>query len=239
MKIISWNCHHGLTDVKLKALESVSADLNVLLECREMDLSKFDEKYQIEWYGDGLESQGNEERNLGIALIARKKRCLISRVDYFDEMKEFRYVLPFKIYDKQNNKYFILCAVWTKQMRNEMQVYKNYHIPVYEALGFRKFKDEPNVVLIGDFNTGSVKGMDSAKWYKELNETVEKDGFSNTSGSKEWDSTFFRDDRGWLDDHCFIKTDGSIKNQILYIGTKDKWICPGLSDHLPLILSID
>jgi hypothetical protein len=54
-----------------------------------------------------------------------------------------------------------------------------------------KIAEDKPVILIGDFNTGSVESKDSAHWYGNLKDQFRRKHLFNCAGSQEWAPTFF------------------------------------------------
>lgn len=240
MEIMSWNCHFGLTKKKINLLEEMdNVDIYIIQECREQDLSLLSNEYVYKWHGDATESNGNKDRTYGVGIIANKEKYSVQEADWSNYLLDYRYVVPFNIIDKENNKEIVIVNVWTKSCDRGERKYENYHIPVFNALeNHKNFNDLENMIIIGDFNTGSIKNSITQKWYDDLKEKLYDYGFENTAKEKELSSTFFKGNGEWLDDHCFIKQ-GFSNNYNFKLGEMKKWIDNDLSDHIPLFLNFD
>jgi endonuclease/exonuclease/phosphatase family metal-dependent hydrolase len=97
--------------------------------------------------------------------------------------------------------------------------------------------NDKSVILIGNFNTGSVEGANSAHWYEDLKKKFHENHLSNCADSQEWAPTFFRGNGSWLDDHCFATESLHSKVISFGIGNCDDW--RKFSDHCPIIIDFD
>jgi endonuclease/exonuclease/phosphatase family metal-dependent hydrolase len=228
LKIVSWNCHYGFDGTKLGVAKSLDADILVVPECRKMDMdgSGYPEP-QRDWYGDGKEAEGDPQKDLGIGVFV-KDGLSIQRL-WKSETVQQRYVLPYRV-SLPNGKSFTLFAVWTKGP-------DDYLSPIYAALDEFKAELTSTVVLIGDFNTGSIYGKANAYLYEGLQRELSKRGFVNCASYQEWVPTFFRGPGSWLDDHCFVSDDASLKVVSFGIGNRDYW--RQYSDHCPIIVDFE
>ena len=240
MVIMSWNCHFGVTESKidlLKQLEDV--DIFVIQECREQDSSLIGKDYVYKWHGDTTESRGNRERTYGVGIFANKEKYSIEKADWSEQLNDFRYVVPFNIIDKENNIEIVIVNVWTKSCDRNNKKYENYHTPLFKALEkHENFNNLQNMIIMGDFNTGSVEKSKSQEWYDKLKEKLLDYNFENCAKEDELKPTFYKGNGEWLDDHCFIKKE-LVKKYKLKFGEKEKWIGSSLSDHIPLFLNLE
>ena len=240
MKILSWNCHYGLTQGKVeKLLEEKAVDIFLIQECRKKDLDFFNIGFGKYWYGDSLESSGNAEKDLGVAIFAKIDSIEIYEVNWASEMQNYRYVFPIKVKKSNTNEEYLIFNIWTKALNLKGKKNKKYHEPVYRAFDKKYlFETEDKVIFIGDFNTGSVLNTESEKWYVNLKSFFDKYGFINCANEKEFNPTYFKGNGYWLDDHCFTKMN-NVKRPYFELGKKDDWISDNLSDHIPLFIQID
>jgi endonuclease/exonuclease/phosphatase family metal-dependent hydrolase len=236
MRVVSWNCHYGLTKEKLDVVQKFNADILVIQECSEKDWTEFLEpKYgdSSHWFADGKDSDGSPGRNLGILILC--KEGLKPEKLYKDNDVKYRYVLPYKINGKEE---LTLFAVWTKE---PVEKDATYHTPVFESLENREYGDKIHedkpALFIGDFNTGSVKGMYNEHWYEVLKDKFREKKIYNCAGDQEWVPTFFRGNGAWLDDHCFA-TEYLFSKVISFgMGNTDYW--RKHSDHCPILVDFD
>jgi endonuclease/exonuclease/phosphatase family metal-dependent hydrolase len=230
LRVVSWNCRYGFFEDKLRAVEKLDADILVIQECGKTDWEGYlKSKYgpSSDWFSDGKDAAGSEERDLGVFVFCKggpKPERLYTNA-------KFRYVLPYKIGGKID---LTLFAVWTKEK-------DNYLGPVLEALKDKDYCDKISgdkpAIVIGDFNTGSVKGSDSEHEYTGLKNKFLEKKLYNCAGDQEWTPTFFRDNGSWLDDHCFANESLCSKLISFGIGSRDYW--SKFSDHSPIFVDFD
>jgi exonuclease III len=238
-RIVSWNCHYGLTEDKLAAIQKFDADILVVQECGKKDWEEFLKgKYGAlsQWFSDGKDANNCPKKDLGLFVLC-KEGLTLEKLNNDNDVK-FRYVLPYKIAGKKE---LTLFAVWTKGKDNNCVKYKDYHEPVFSAMEDKDFSEkitkDKSAILIGDFNTGSVECANSGHWYENLKNHLGKMRLFNCAGSQEWVPTFFRGNGSWLDDHCFATEFLHSKVISFGIGNRDYW--SQFSDHCPIIIDFD
>ena len=243
MKIVSWNCHYGLTDKRFKNLmqaedgKFAGADVYAFQEVLENKFISIPDyanaqnyKYR-HWYGDHQEygncHEAREwEGDLGIVLISKFK------FRRFDQgLMRFRYVVPYVFYDDTNQEKFILIHVWTKSKPD------GYFEPVYKTLEFYKnqFPNLP-ILMIGDFNFG-VTFNDSfiKKFESRLNKEIEGIQIAELIGNEKRSFFYSRcPENNYFNDCVFTK---GCKAHF-EIGDSKKWL-PDISDHCPIVATID
>jgi endonuclease/exonuclease/phosphatase family metal-dependent hydrolase len=225
MRIVSWNCHYGFTNEKVKVVEKLKADILVIQECREDEYTAANQK---DWHSDAKDSGGDKKKDLGIGIFCSGSYTVSPLFDKNDKnLDKSRYVLPYKI--GINGNHFNLFAVWTKGG------YTNYHEPVYNALDSQYEIFKAPDIIIGDFNTGSNFGTSSAHWYETLKRRMADRNLANCAAEQEWCPTFFRGNGNWLDDHCFATPQFKVVS--FGIGNHDYW--KQYSDHCPIIVDFD
>jgi exonuclease III len=236
MRIVSWNCRNGLTELKAKALigneRFKKTDIFVIQECRRNEIDAFGLNWKFKnWYGDDLEYS-----DLGIAVFSKTHELEFTQ----NFNRELRYVVPYKVKDKEKGKTFYLFAVWTKP------VPYSYDDNVSKAIILPEYKDYfNNAIIIGDYNTGA-----SEKKPEHYDNLLKKlAGFKDCSpdNSKVFKETFYYDRNKmlYINDFCFIsetfqnvgKIDFEVYNKWDYntYGQK-RW---NGSDHCPIIVDID
>lgn len=248
MKIVSWNCHYGLDNTKLKELlknTDFGKDVSLfafqeILENEYIDIADCNEaaKYKYRhWYGDHQEFGDchiprSAEGDLGTALMSCEYK-----MHRFDQGKiKFRYVIPYLMF-KGDSESFILIHVWTKGMPD------GYIEPVYKALDYytplfkkEKYENLP-IILIGDFNFG-VEFDDP--FFKEFDQVLIQYGLEKNSDKIKENApvqTFYfprYPDRKYFNDCIYTKncTVTSFK-----IGKESEW--KGCSDHCPIMAEIE
>ena len=236
MKIVSWNCHYGLNDVKAKKIQEVfpDADIFVIQECKRTDIDALNPIWKFKkWYGDDQDIKSD----LGIAVFSKNHNIELS--DTFN--KKFRYVVPYTI--MADKKSLTLFAVWTKSA----PIY--YDQNVTQAVCAAEYQSLLNgdVVIIGDFNTGYTEDtVEHKKRYSDLCKGLK--GFKNCeSGEPEaFKKTFFSYSKNklYLNDFCFVSE--SLYSSINKFDTRDDWSKNDYgqknwngSDHCPILVDIN
>lgn len=231
LRIVSLNCcwqKNGFTDVKRNEILKLSPDILLVQECKQDDWLKLNYSDKNgHWYGDGKEAKGNPNKNIGIGIYCDKQFSIDPTLFINNDLSDMRYALPY-IVKYQDNEILTLFSVWTKEG------YKNFHEPIINSLEYFYEKTNSSIILIGDFNTGSIQGASNAHWYEDLYDTFAKKGFINCASGQEWVPTFFRGNKSWLDDHCFASSDFQEKVISFGIGNYDYW--RKYSDHCPIIV---
>jgi endonuclease/exonuclease/phosphatase family metal-dependent hydrolase len=240
MRIVSWNCHYGFDGEKPETIKKLDADILVVQECKEEDGDRLSyAKERGDWYGDGLESTGDPKKSLGVGVFC-KEGITITRLPEWDKSlrndKRFRYLVPYKVEGKFGS--FTLFAVWTKgKIKTDADDTHEYTEKAHAAI--QQYHDtgllNGRVVLIGDFNTGSIQGTYNAERYEKLKRAFAEKKFQNCANGQEWVPTFFRGSGSWLDDHCFASSDIQVVS--FGIGNSDYW--RKYSDHCPIIVDFD
>jgi len=239
MKIVSWNCLNGFNCEKQKAIFkefNEEEDIFVIQECKRadiFDLRKKEWKF-INWYGDDHDYKSE----LGIAVLSKKYEIKFTK----EFNRKFRYVVPYEVIIGEG-KSFVLFAVWTKSaVRGEYDYDKN----VIEAILSLEYKELlKNTLIIGDYNTGLIKGYEDR--YTKLFDVLEKKGFINSCDKKpdEFIETFYYDnnERHYINDFCFISKNFIGKNKEFKVfnnwkkdNEKDRW---NGSDHCPIEIKFD
>jgi exonuclease III len=235
LRVVSWNCGGGFTGDKLEAIQQLDADILVIQECNEKDWTEFlKPKYgdSSDWFSDGKDSGDFPGKNRGV-LVLCKKGPKPERL--YDNDVKYRYVLPYKISGKKD---LALFAVWSKK---PVEKRDTYHTSVFAAMEDWEYcgkilKENP-ALFIGDFNTGSVEGSNSAHWYEKLKDKFWEKEIYNCADGQEWVPTFFRGNGAWLDDHCFATKSLYSKVISFGMGNTDYW--RKHSDHCPIIVDFE
>jgi endonuclease/exonuclease/phosphatase family metal-dependent hydrolase len=238
MKIVSWNCHYGLSKEKAEIIMEAfkDADIFIIQECKQVDINAFkcDWKFR-NWYGDDLD----ENSDLGIALFSKSYK-----IEFTCEFnRKFRYVVPYKIITE--NDPLTLFAVWTKSAkRGEFDYIQNITKAV-DYYGTKGILDS-NVIIIGDYNTGYNRDSDeNINRYFNLEKKLK--GFKNISPEKpeEYLMTYIHSNgKEYLNDFCFVSKEfnGKDINFTVHNDWKDMseqkcW--PALSDHCPISIEFN
>jgi len=239
MKIMSWNCHYGLSKEKLDKIFALNdIDIYVIQECKKNDIDSIFTHEGNYWHGDSTESGGDPDKELGVAVFSKNEKICIRKASWLNEVVDYRYVVPYIIKNKESGEECVIANVWTKGCDKNNLKYKNYHEPIFKAFKTSlSIINEQKIIVMGDFNTGSEVNAASAKWYANLKTLFTSNNFVNCSADKEYSPTYFKGNGSWLDDHCFIKRTWETKYKLKF-GDKEDWISATLSDHIPMFLEI-
>jgi len=260
MRIVSWNCHYGLTPEKVKAINVYGANILVIPECREMDMkeSGYDENHR-DWYGDHKEVENLPEniqadRDLGIGVFWTNELKIARKEEWDNDLRynsDFRYLVPYKV--EGNFEPFTLITVWTKNKSDAsdpLDYVQKAHAAIdqYKKIGLLNGR----VVLIGDFNSNVIWDNYYQKGWKhsDLVKKLEEIGILNCSKFSEEDkycTYHYNTNKGRkqvIDDYCFASKDLAITatytppkvDDWKDINKVKRW--NGLSDHCPIIVDI-
>ncbi len=248
MKIVTWNCNGALRN-KTEALDTLNADVYVVQECENPSLST--SKFQ-EWAGDYLWMGTSKHKGLGVfpkkgnTVQASQWQGTFSHSGVIngnpssswstDDLKLF---LPFIL----NDKYQVL-GVWTKAEGSKVfryigQLWKYLQI-------HRDQLNRSNTILLGDFNSNSIWDKPD-RWWNHSDVVEELAAISLESlyhqqtlqaQGQETTPTFFLQrnlEKAYHIDYVFV-SQNLMSSCHLQIGNQEQWL--GLSDHMPLTLSI-
>ncbi|MBO4641143.1 MAG: endonuclease/exonuclease/phosphatase family protein [Treponema sp.] len=260
MKIVSWNCHMGLTIDKVnKLLENDSfndADIYAIQECEENDITpEIEQKLghlQNSWYGDHKEYEWYHKGDLGIALFSNKFR--IERINKNEE--RFRYVVPYKVTNDKTNESFILVHIWTKTKDRENNPNEDYLMFVLNAMKepeYSKylFPSDNKVIWLGDFNWSpqlssyfakNIFSLFGTSINKALYSTYHK--YNQLSLGEEKKMTFFSTkSKAYFNDYIFVGKKAFTIKQV-YVGSKENWQYSDCnktyySDHCPIMANLN
>jgi len=236
MRIVSWNCcwqKKGFTDEKRNKILKLNPDILIVQECKQDDWLKlgYTDK-NGHWYGDGKESQGDPNKNLGIGIYCNNKYTIDRSLFEGQDLSNMRYALPYIIKYK-DKEILTLFSVWTKSG------YKYYHAPILNSLEYFYEKTNSPIVLIGDFNTGSQYDKETARNYEFIEKELQtKYLLENSAFWQKWLPTHCVktvEYDFYLDDHCF--TEQPIR--VLSFGIGDWRYWDIYSDHMPLIIDLN
>ncbi|GHT86528.1 hypothetical protein FACS1894137_12240 [Spirochaetia bacterium] len=238
MKIVSWNCHNGFDANKSEKLQEVCPDIDILViqECKKCDHDVLKSSWMYRnWYADDeKETGGGGDGVLGIAIYSKEYK-----IDFTEAFnRNFRYVVPYQITNKENKTLFTLFAVWTKNyiVNKDAKTYQ-YDENIKRTLVYDKYQELFNsgAIIIGDYNTGASD--EHSERYTELKNAMEKHGFSNCAKGGETDKpTSFWHNRSFRNDFCFASTEISKKTTCKVLDTEE---LKNLSDHCPIIVDFN
>ncbi|MEA4946453.1 MAG: endonuclease/exonuclease/phosphatase family protein [Oscillospiraceae bacterium] len=222
MRIVSWNCNGAFRE-KQKIISSINADIYVIQECENPDISHdveckcFSDRFI--WTGE------NKNRGLGIFLK--------NGIDFTENLWPkygLRNFISIRINSDLN-----LLGVWAcKPYIDEYAIYQNINYDFFNE----------NTVIIGDFNSNSI--WDSQHGLRNHSAVVaalkEKNLLSAYHYTRreeqglEAEKTFFlhrNPSEGYHIDYCFLSPQRLVNFSIL---GKQDWL--GYSDHMPLVVDI-
>jgi exonuclease III len=238
MRIVSWNCcwqKEGFTDEKRNEILKLNPDILIVQECKQDDWLKLGYTDKIgHWYGDGKESRGDPNKNLGIGIYCDKKYTIDCSLFKNQDLSNMRYAIPY-IIKYQDKEILTIFSVWAKSG------YEYYHVPILNSLEYFNKKINSPIILIGDFNTGSqYNNKTTGQFYEFIkNELKTKFFLENCAFWQEWLPTFHVKKDGkyefYLDDHCFSE----IRSEVLSFGMGNFFQWSEFSDHVPLIIDFD
>lgn len=135
MRLVTWNCHFGLTESKANMLmgwvndktNGEGADVYFIQEVMERDIASYPKiethlGRQWSWYSDHKEYEQNgrgayrKNHDLGIAVFS--KNYILMRSN--EGLEPFRYVVPYDVCNKHGQKEFTVFHVWTKGADGQM-----------------------------------------------------------------------------------------------------------------------
>jgi exonuclease III len=235
MRILSWNCNMAFRK-KSAILEDFKPDIAILQECESKEV--LEEKRanipytQYIWFGD------NKNKGLGIMTFNGFE------VEVLNYNKDFKYVVPLRIYDDKNEVY--LLAIWTQLVKKD--IYHSY--VVQAARSFKYYKDllDKECIIIGDFNSNAIWDNGDRKEYnhsqmvsilKELRYVSIYHEKKVEGQGKESSPTFYfyrNKEKPFHIDYCFLKDSALNKVESFTIGEHDRYIRD--SDHMPLFLTL-
>lgn len=249
LKIVNWNCHGALRN-KLEILNQLHADLLIIQECENPAQSS---GAYLEWAADYLWVGDSPHKGIG---IFPKKGNSIKKLDWnglfgatcflndspamnwsTDSLKLF---LPFLL----NDTYLIL-AVWTKGKDDLVFGYIG-QLWKYLQIHANALK-RPNTMILGDFNSNACWDKSDRWWnHSDVVNQLAKMGFASLyhqqtgeEQGRESQATFFMQrkiEKPYHIDYAFISND-LCNATTLTFGDEGTWL--NVSDHLPLMLSID
>ena len=227
MRIVSWNCSWKYWDgIKHSEIIKYEPDILGISECNAKEkLPPQVAKNCIHWAG-----QSGSMRVKGVAAFLLKQDidCKLAAGKYFTESNPVKYSIPLRVATDSlqfNLLFYRKCdnTKWQKQW----DFYAN-------------FINQQPTIIIGDFNC-PLTDRDAPNLIKSLDHygLVHVQPATKDECDREIAATFYpHNNKGNLIiDYCF-SSKGLTSKLSLRIGSKEKWIDTGLSDHCPLILDI-
>jgi len=241
MKIISWNCKFGFTELKASYIEKYKADLYVIQECTYEDIENIKtSKQNCIWYGDNIDSK------YGIGIFSDMYKIKLLN----EHNNKFRFIIPFEISNK--NISFILFAVWTKDKNKDCKKVE-YTKQTWNAINYKGYEKflKNSIILIGDFNSNNYWDKEyTRKKVPSHNDIINKlkeygiesayHKYNNVIDGNESEPTLLwkmdKENKFHID-YCFISKDINLLN--INIGTLLEWENTKHSDHCPLIIELE
>jgi len=248
MKIVTWNCN-GAFRKKLSQIDSVGADLLIIQECENPELST---KQYRSWAGEDYLWVGtNKNKGLG---VFPKKGSTISSLNWAGEFKieglmaahssltwatsDLKLFLPFKFNDE-----YTFLAVWTKGSDTEAFGYVGQFWKYLQI--HRDDLKSPRTIILGDFNSNSIWDKPDRWWsHSGVVDELAAIGIHSVyhyvygeSQGEESRPTFYHQkniNKPYHIDYVFSSSD-LIDSMGLQVGAAVDWL--SISDHVPLILS--
>ncbi|NEQ97766.1 MAG: endonuclease/exonuclease/phosphatase family protein [Cyanothece sp. SIO2G6] len=249
MKIVSWNCAGALRK-KTKEVDALNADLLVIQECENPDLSTNEYK---SWAGNYLWVGTNKNKGLG---IFSKNRGRIERLHWNGSFKidglstkssstswkteELELFLPCLV----NDTYTVL-GVWTKGGNDQVFSYVGQFWKYLKIHSIDLFN--PDTLIIGDFNSNAIWDKKD-RWWSHSDITAELKDIEIESvyhfqtgeqQGKETKSTFFHHknlQKSYHIDYAFCSRN-LLNLSSIDIGKPEDWLT--ISDHVPLSVTIN
>ena len=237
MKILSWNCNMAFRK-KADIIDTYKPDIAIIPECECKDV--FEKKKvnlgnsKFIWHGK------NKNKGLGVFSFGEYS------IELLDHNEEFEYIIPIKV--KHNTESFILLAIWTQFVNKN--IYDSYVVQAARAFKqYSKYLEDPNVIIVGDFNSNSIWDYESKKEYnhsdmvnilKEYNIYSIYHELNSKNHGVEEDATLYmqrKKEKPYHIDYCFCKKDHIHNVKEFRIGKYDDYI--GKSDHMPLFIEIE
>ena len=235
MKILTWNCNGAFRN-KFTALEEFDADIIIIQECENPEISNND-KYR-EFSRNSIWIGNNKNKGLG---IFAKDSIKIEKLNWSNTYQdhEVNYFLPILINDSIK-----LIGVWAH--KNNSPTF-GYIGQVWKYLESNKNKIE-STFLIGDFNSNSKWDCWDRWWnHSDVVETLKINEIESVyhfvnklEHGNEIHNTFFLQRnfiKGYHIDYCFIPSRYLEKIKKFIIEDFSNW--KNISDHIPMFFEID
>jgi endonuclease/exonuclease/phosphatase family metal-dependent hydrolase len=241
MKILTWNCKFGFNEQKYEFIKNYNADLYIIQECMENDFDGINNflKYK-NIFCDNLDSK------YGVGLFSNEFDIEILP----EHNHNFRYVVPYKIFNKNYN--FVLFLIWTKD-KDENNKKIEYTEQIWKAINYNNYKKyfSNNVIIAGDFNSNNYwekeyiskkvhSHNDIIKKLKGYNIESAYHKYFNCENGNEKDPTLLWKmdiNNKFHIDYCFISNNYKTKN--VTVGSLEEWGKNKLSDHCPIMVEIE
>lgn len=226
MKIVVWNCADAFAR-KAGALDALGADLAVVPECRAgaIEAAGLDSA-RVAWIGQGK----------GVAVIGGKNWTVEAVPISVDD----RWFLP--AIARSPDRVVQIIGLWVKPR-------KGYVVPSLEALkACAAFIRQAPTIIAGDFNQNVSWDRGKRKHlFSDLVTQLESLGYASAwhtlsgerHGAETTSTLYFRRDRarGYHIDYVFLPRQWHAAS--VEVGDYESWVTSGLSDHVPVRVTID
>jgi exonuclease III len=241
MKLVSWNCKVGFSEPKVEYIRKYNADLYIIQECTEKDFNKTNNYFKNNsFFCDNIDSK------YGVGLFSDKIEFQLLP----EHNRNFRYIVPYKILDKDCE--FVLFSIWTKD-KDENNKKIEYTEQTWKAINFDGYQKylQNKIILIGDFNSNNFwdknYAMHKVHSHNDIINKLNKHNiesayhkFNNCINGNEKDPTLLWQmdiNKTFHIDYCFVSKDFKIQN--VNVGSLNEWEENKLSDHCPLIIEFE
>lgn len=242
MRLAIWNCNGGFHR-KAAAAFALDADILVVPECAEP--AKLGQRglslagHNVTWVGRG-------NPNKGLAVFAREPyrlKALYSPDETASSMPKV--VAPILVTVPDGSR-FDLLAVWSYNHRDK----NNVGNPIIRALDiFRDRLRSPELIVAGDFNANAI--WDHHGSYNAIVDTLSALGlvsaYHQVRGERhgeEREPTIYwqkrtSDGPSYHIDYIYVPKQRAGTGMRVDVGTHNDWVAPGLSDHVPLVVTLE
>lgn len=239
MRLVTWNCAAGFHR-KIKPLLALKPDVAVIQECA--DLDTLARKAAAFKPTGALWTGNNSDRGLGVFSFGQYRLEQVGNTD-----TTITYALPAHVIGPSM---FGLLALWSHYGRTPVKVADPG--PTQRALNtYAELLKEPPAILAGDLNN-HVRWDKPGKASNHANTVAvcAMHGLvsayhvhNNLEHGKERHPTLYWRDRTQIGpkyhiDYAFISKQSVELMQRVSIGSYQRWVATGLSDHVPLIIDL-
>jgi exonuclease III len=231
MKIVTWNCNGALRK-KFNSLNVFSADLNVIQECENPEITN-DKNYK-EWAKNYLWIGDNKNKGLG---IFAGDRLTLTKLDW--DSNGLKYFLPCRV-----NNDFNLVGAWCHGANSPTFGYIGQ---LWKYIQLHKSKFD-KCIIAGDFNSNVIwdkwdrwwNHSDVVRELRELRVESLYHLFKNEVQGKETLSTLYLQrnlNKSYHIDYIFGSDRFQKHLKHVTIGPAEKWL--EISDHMPVFCEIN
>lgn len=236
MRIVSWNCHMGLQR-KFDRVWELAPDVLVVQESaspERLAQRGLDLPGQALWVGDNPDK--------GLLVVARAGLSLTIDPSHDDGI---HHVLPVHVAGEGSE--LVLLATWNMHLRRQVNDAARREGALPPALrAYRHLLKPGNAVMIGDFNSSVVWDRPTQPWnfgrmIAGLAELGYVSAYHHLTGEEQGQETcktyFHQFGERWPHyiDYAFVPPQLLVD---LQLGKCSEWVQTRLSDHVPLVLSV-